>query len=66
MTIVRFRNKEEHQDLLKTVKKMKKELDEVQECLEDAVEDTEYRRGYHREYDDDDMRRERYNYRDRM
>ena len=49
MVIVRLRNKEEHKDLLKKVKKMKKFTEELEDCLEDAM------------YEDDD---EEYRYRD--
>lgn len=65
MIVLKFREKEDHQEILKTVKKMKKELEEVEDCLETATEETEYRGGsYRRErYDDDDWReRSRYGY----
>lgn len=64
MIVLKFREKEDHQEILKTVKKMKKELEEVEDCLETAVEDTEYRGGsYRHSYDDDDWReRSRYGY----
>lgn len=60
MTIVRFR-KEDHKELLKIVKKMKEELSDIEDCLSNATEETEYRR----RYDDDDARdyRGRYGYR---
>lgn len=55
MMILRFRDNEEHQDLLRKVKKMRQSLDEIEDCLKDATE-TEYRRdydGFHSRYDYD-------------
>lgn len=66
MMIVRFRNKEDHEDILKKVKKMKKFAAELEECLEDVMDDNmEFRGGsYRKEYDEDDRRMEgRYGYR---
>ena len=58
MMIVRFRNKEDHEDILKKVKKMKKFAAELEECLEDVMDDSmEFRGGsYRKEYDEDDMK----------
>ena len=72
--MVRFRSKEEHKDLLKKVKKMKEFTEELEDCLEEAMEDEDFNfRGmsggsYRKDYDEDDMRMEerhngRYGYR---
>ena len=67
MIVVRFRNSEEHSDLMHKVKKMRKFTEELEdmlnECYED--EDMDFRGGsYRRHFDDDDMRMEgRYGYR---
>lgn len=70
MMVIRFRSSEEHEDLLKKVKRMKKFTEEIEECLEEAMEDdVDYRGGsYRKEWEDeDDMKHEsRYNYRRRM
>jgi hypothetical protein len=67
MMIVKFRNKEEHEDLLKKVKKMKKFTEEIEECLEDYMEDDDYgyRGSYRKEMMDDEpeYRGGRYRYR---
>lgn len=66
MMVIKFRSSEEHEDLLKKVKKMKKFTEDLEECLEEAMEDDfEYRGGsYRKEYDEDDRRMEgRYGYR---
>ena len=64
MVIVRFRNKEEHKDLLKKVKKMKEYAEMIEDCLVESIEDDEEDYRYH---DDDfeEMRRGggRYSYR---
>lgn len=69
MMIVKFKNNMEHEDLLKKVKKMKKFTEELEMCLEDAMEDDEldFRGGsYRKNYDDEDARMEgRYRYRGR-
>ena len=59
MRIIRFRSNEEHKDLLKKVKKMKKFTEELEECLEEAMEDDEYgyRGGsgsYRKDWDDEE------------
>ena len=64
--IIRFRSGAEHEELLKKVKKMKKFASEIEECLEDASEESmDFRGGsYRKEYDDDEDRIEgRYGYR---
>lgn len=50
MIILRFKSSEEHEDLLRKVKKMKKFAEELEYCLEDNMEDTaDYRGGYRKE-----------------
>lgn len=68
MVIMRLRNREEHNDLMHKISKMRKFTEELEdmlsECYED--EDMDFRGGrmYRKEYDDDDMRMEgRYGYR---
>jgi len=67
MMVIKFRSSEDHEDLLKKVKKMKKFTEELEECLEEASYDDEpeYRGGsYRRKYDEEDTRMEgRYGYR---
>ena len=59
MMIIRFRNSEDHEEMLKKVKKMKKFTEELEDCLEEAMEEPDYRTpSYHREYDEDDERYE--------
>lgn len=72
MMIVKFRSNEEHEETMNKVKKIKQFADELEDCLSQAMEDTEYRTSYHRDrdrdriYDDDYMyderRRGRYDY----
>lgn len=58
MMILRFRSKDDHEELLMKVKKMKKFTQELEECLEEAMEDdVEYRGSYRKKYDDEDWRR---------
>lgn len=61
MTIVRFR-KEDHKELLKVVRKMKEELSDIEDCLNNVTEETEYRKHYDNN-DDDRNYRGRYGYR---
>lgn len=66
MMIIRFRSKEDHEDILKKVKRMKKFTAELEECLEDAMdEELEFRgKSYRKDYEDEDRRMEgRYGYR---
>lgn len=67
MVVLRFRNKEEHKDLLKKVKKMKEYAEMIEDCLEEMTddEDIEFRRGSYRRDEDEemDMRGGRYRYR---
>ena len=60
MMIVKFRSKEEHSDLLKKVKKMKKFAEEIEECFEDVIEDedVDFRGGRYKDDYDEDMRHE--------
>lgn len=71
MVILKMRSSEEHEDLLKKVKKMKKFTEELEEMLEECYEDEDYsfRSGsgsYRKDWDEDDMHMRgggRYNYR---
>ena len=68
MIMVRFRSNEEHKDLLKKVKKMKQFTEELEDCLEEAMEDEDYgfRGNYRKEYDEEEgmhTRGGRYGYR---
>ena len=74
MMIVKFRSNEEHEEAMNKIKKIKQFADELEDCLSQAMEDTDYRTYYHRDrdrdrdriYDDDYMyderRRGRYDY----
>ena len=64
MVIVRFRNKEEHKDLIKKVKKMKEYAEMIEDCIAESIddEDEDYRYNYDDEYEDS-RRGGRYNYR---
>lgn len=65
MVIIRFRSSEDHEDLLKKVKKMKKFTQELEDCLEEATEDESFYRGSYRKDEDGDyeMKDSRYGYR---
>jgi hypothetical protein len=57
MIVVRFKSNEDHYDLIKKVKKMKKFTEELEECLEDAMENDDYDfRGssYRHEYEEEE------------
>ena len=56
MIMIKFRSSDEHSDLLKKVKHMKKYISELEECLEEAVEqeDLEFRDRRYPEYEPDD------------
>ena len=56
MIMIKFRSSDEHSDLLKKVKHMKKYISELEECLEEAVEqeDLDYRDRRYSEYENDD------------
>ena len=58
MVIVRFRDKEEHKDMMKKLKKMKEFIEEFEDCLEDKYEDDdeyEFRGGSYRKDMDEEM-----------
>lgn len=65
MVIVRFRNKEEHKDLIKKVKKMKEYADMIEDCITESTEyeDEDYRYNYDDEYEESRRGGSRYNYR---
>ena len=64
MILVRFRSGEDHKDILKKVKKMKKFAEELEECLEDVMEDDDEDYRYRREDEEMSERRGgRYAYR---
>lgn len=65
MMIVRFRNKEEHKDLLKKVKKMKEYAEMIEECLEDTSydDDEDYRYRDDEDYEESHSNSGRYSYR---
>jgi len=65
MVIVRFRNKEEHKDLLKKVKKMKEYAEMIEDCLVESIEDDDedYRYRDDDEYEETRRGGSRYSYR---
>jgi hypothetical protein len=67
MIVVRFRSNDEHEDLMKKVKKMKQFTEELEDVLEECYEEEEpeYRGSYRKHYDEEDMRMRggRYSYR---
>ena len=65
MVIVRFRNKEEHKDLLKKVKKMKEYAEMIEDCLVESIEDDDedYRYRDDDEYEESHRGGSRYSYR---
>ena len=66
MMIVKFRSREDHEDLLKKVKKMKKFTEDIEECLEDYMEEEDYgyRGSYRKEMEEEpEYRGSRYRYR---
>ena len=61
MLIAKFRHSEDKKDLTKKVKKMRRELEDIETILEDCIEEEEYdnEEDYREdEMDDRDMRRE--------
>ena len=64
MVIIRFRSSEDREDLLKKIKKMKKFTQELEDCLEEAMDDESSYRGNYRKDDDEDyeMKDSRYGY----
>ena len=65
MVIVRFRDKEEHKDLLKKVKKMKEYAEMIEDCLVESIEDDDedYRYRDDDEYEETRRGGSRYSYR---
>ena len=64
MVIVRFRNKEEHKDLLKKVKKMKEYAEMIEDCLVESIEDDDEDYRYRDDDEYEESRRgSRYSYR---
>ena len=65
MVIVRFRNKEEHKDILKKVKKMKEYAEMIEDCIAESIEDEDedYRYNDDDEYEESRRGGSRYNYR---
>ena len=65
MVIVRFRNREEHKNLLKKVKKMKEYAEMIEDCLEESIEDDDEDYRYRDDEDYEEMHRGggRYSYR---
>lgn len=66
MLVVKFRSSEEHEDLMKKVKKMKKFSEELEDLLEECYEEeADFRGSYRRDYDEEDSRHSegRYGYR---
>lgn len=67
MLVVKFRSSDEHEDLMKKVKKMKKFSEELEDLLEECYEegDADFRGSYRRDYDEEDSRHSegRYGYR---
>jgi hypothetical protein len=65
MVIVRFRNREEHKDLLKKVKKMKEYAEMIEDCLVESIEDDDedYRYRDDDEYEETRRGGSRYSYR---
>lgn len=69
MLILRFRKEEDGKHILKKVRKMKDEIGEVEELLNDCMEEYDDDENYRDDYDDYDnyrrMRRSRMNRRSR-
>lgn len=68
MMLIRFKSEEDHEYLLKKVKKMKKFAEELEDCLEEEMEEgeAEFRGGRYRDdddYEEPHMRGGRYSYR---
>jgi hypothetical protein len=64
MVIVKFRNKEEHKDILKKVKKMKEYAEMIEDCLVESIEDDDedYRYRDDDEYEEARRGGSRYSY----
>ena len=55
MLVIKFRNSEDHKHLLKKIKKMREEIEDVEDIIKDCVEDesdVDYRHDDERGYDD--------------
>lgn len=52
--IIRFRSNEDPERMFEKVRKMKRVIDEIEECLEEASNEAEYRTFYHKEYEDEE------------
>ena len=66
MLVVKFRSSDEHEDLMKKVKKMKKFSEELEDLLEECYEEeADFRGSYRKDYDEEDSRYSegRYGYR---
>ena len=62
MYIVRFRKEEDAKHLLKRVKKMREEIEEVEDCLKECIkneDDVDFRDDYDSDDDDRNYRRAR-------
>ena len=59
MVIYRFRNNEEHEELLKRVKRMKRFAEEIEDCLKECMEEADYdfrgKGSYRKDYEDDEF-----------
>lgn len=60
MMVLRFRDSEMHEDILRKLKKMRKYTEELEKCLEEKIEEPEYREDD--DYDEDSPKG-RYGYR---
>lgn len=63
MLIVRFRKEEDAHHLLKKIKKMREDIEHVEEMLNECIENEDVNYRYDNHYDDRDDRRIRRNYR---
>lgn len=54
MVVVRFRTSSEHRDLLKKTKKMREFIEDIEECLENAIEDEMEYRNYRKDWEEDE------------
>ncbi len=61
MIVLRFRDNEMHEDILRKLKKMKRFAEELEKCIEDKMDEPEYRED--EDYDDDDSPKGRFGYR---
>lgn len=61
MIVLRFRDNEMREDILRKLKKMKKYTEELEKCIAEKMEEPEYRED--EDYDDEDSPKGRYGYR---